>query len=245
MVEALQDVFERARGDLHVRHRVLQIDERRLAELAVAHHGAEESLAPLDGLEDDAERRGHLDDVRHDVAALAEHGLVVDRVDGRDQAPRRQRCRVGRAGGQLDVAVAQQAERADGGDAVVVDARCGLAEHVDQHLDVARRRVGREAHLGDGADGNAGQAHRCAHLQAVGAREVHLVLDLALPELLLAAERHDGRDQDGERHEDEESDAGRLAARSRHAHRARVLMQRSGTRGAADPLRPAPPPACP
>ena len=90
-VQALEDVLERAGRVLHVRHRALQIDERRLAELAVAYHRAEEPLAALDRLEHHLQRGGHLDDVGHDVAALPEHRLVIDGVDGRDQPARRQR----------------------------------------------------------------------------------------------------------------------------------------------------------
>ena len=244
-VQALEDLLERAGRVLHVRHGALQVDERRLAELAVPYHRPEESLAALDRLEDDPERGGHLDDVGHDVIALPEYRLVVDGVDGRDQAARRQGRRVGRAGRELDVAVAEQAEGADGGDAVLADARRRLADHVDQHLDVAGSRVGRKAHLGDRADRHAGEAHRCADLEAVRPREVHLVLYLPLPELLLASERHDRRHQDGQRHEDEEPDPGGLGARRRRAHRPRALMRRSGTRAAGGRARRAPPRACP
>ena len=90
-----QDLLEDTRRLLHVRHRVLQVDERRLPQLAIPDHGPEQSLATLDRAEDVLQRAGHLDDVGDDVAALPEHCLVVDRVDRREEATRRDRRRVG------------------------------------------------------------------------------------------------------------------------------------------------------
>src|SRR5438067_2531115 len=43
-VDALEDLLERRGRRLHVRHRALQVDQRRLAQLAVAEHGAEQPL---------------------------------------------------------------------------------------------------------------------------------------------------------------------------------------------------------
>src|SRR5207237_8544307 len=109
-----------------------------------------------------------------------------------------------------DLWVAGGPDRADGSHRVLADARREVPLHVDQHLDVAGGRIGREAHLRYRAYGHAAQADRGARLEPARAREVHLVLRLALPEGLLLVEREDGHHEDGEGDGDQEPDLGGL-----------------------------------
>src|SRR5262245_50623678 len=78
----------------------------------------------------------------------------------------------------------------------------------EDHLDAEHVGILREVHSRDGADLHAGEAHRRAALQPVGLRHQQLVVDLADPDPLLAADVEDGDGEDEGRQQHDDADRG-------------------------------------